>query len=81
MYANGYPVALLANADERESLGLMSIATYLSESGSRAYCMLHSPTMPTCFVARNAAERTYGIHDYQLFAMVQQQYYHQCVLS
>ena len=57
MYANGYPVALLASADERERRGLISMATYLSESGSRAYWILHSPTIPTCFVARNAAVR------------------------
>jgi len=31
MYANGYPVALLARAEERESLGLISIAAYSSE--------------------------------------------------
>jgi len=32
MYANGYPVALLARAEERESLGLISIAAYVSEA-------------------------------------------------
>ena len=37
IYASGYPVALLARAEERESLGFISIATYLSEFGSSAY--------------------------------------------
>ena len=36
---------------------VMAIGRTFEESGSRAYCMLHSPTMPTCFVARSAAER------------------------
>ena len=58
MYASGYPVALLASAEDRESRGFISIATYLSESGASAYCMLHSPTIPTYAVARRAAERS-----------------------
>jgi hypothetical protein len=37
MYARGYPVALLARADDLDNLGLISIATYLSELGSKAY--------------------------------------------
>ena len=37
MYANGYPVALLASADDLDNRGLISIATYLSEFGSKAY--------------------------------------------
>jgi len=36
MYANGYPVALLASAEERESRGLISIAAYVSEDWSNA---------------------------------------------
>ena len=45
---------------------LISIATYLSESESRAYCILHSPTIPTCFVARNAPSQTIDNHEYHM---------------
>ena len=58
MYASGYPVALLASADDRDSLALISIAVYCSDVGSRANWMLHSPTIPQWLVARIAAERS-----------------------
>ena len=41
----GYPVALLANADERETLGLISIAIISSfSSGETANWTLHPPS-------------------------------------
>ena len=44
-FAIGYPVALLANADERETLGLISIAIISSfSSGETANCTLHHPS-------------------------------------
>ena len=57
MYASGYPVALLARADERESLGFTSIAAKRDDFVSKAYCMLHSPMMSTYRIASSAARR------------------------
>ena len=41
--AIGYPVALEAKAEERLTLGLISIATKRSEPGSMANCTLQPP--------------------------------------
>ena len=58
MYASGYPVALLASAEERDSRGFISMATYFSDAVSSANWTLHSPTIPTCEAARRLAERS-----------------------
>ena len=44
--AIGYPVALDARAELRETLGFTSITMYSMVSGSRANCMLHPPSTP-----------------------------------
>ena len=44
-FAIGYPVAFEANADERETLGLISIAIISSlSSGETANCTLQPPS-------------------------------------
>ena len=50
MRARGYPVALLASAEERDSRAFTSMTRYRSERGSRANWMLHSPTIPKCLI-------------------------------
>ena len=56
--ASGYPVAFDARALDRESLALTSIIQYSSDSGSSAYCILHSPMMPKWRMTRNAVSRS-----------------------
>ena len=46
-YASGYPVALEARAEERDRRALTSMMQYCSLCGLSAYCMLHSPMMPS----------------------------------
>ena len=41
----GYPVALDASAEERDTRGFTSITQYSKESGFSAYCTLHPPVM------------------------------------
>ena len=40
-FAMGYPVALDASAEERDTLGFTSMTQYSKLSGCRAYCTLH----------------------------------------
>ena len=54
---SGYPVALLAKAEDRESLALISIAQYSSEDGFNPNWILHSPTILQYAVARMARDR------------------------
>ena len=46
--------SLLASAELRERRAFTSMMKYSSDSGLRAYCMLHSPTTPRCLI------RTHG---------------------
>ena len=52
--AIGKPVALDANAEEREVLGLISITAILSETGSWANCTFVPPITPTDSTILNA---------------------------
>ena len=46
IYANGYPVAFDANAEDLERRAFTSIARNSLEKGSNPYCILHSPIIP-----------------------------------
>ncbi|MNO77091.1 hypothetical protein D3C76_681890 [compost metagenome] len=50
IFAIGYPVAFEANADERDTLGFISITAYSKELGFNANCTLHPPSIPTAFI-------------------------------
>ena len=43
--AIGYPVALDANAEERDTRGFTSITIYSLLSGFKAYCTLQPPSI------------------------------------
>ena len=56
--AMGYPVALLARADERLTRGFTSITQYSKLSGFRAYCTLQPPVIPSSLMMLRAEVRS-----------------------
>ena len=46
----GYPVALDARAEERDTRGFTSITQYSKLSGFKAYCTLQPPVMPSSVI-------------------------------
>ena len=56
--AIGYPVALLASADERETRGLTSMTAYSKLSGLSANWQLQPPTIPSAEIISSEAERS-----------------------
>ncbi len=56
--AIGYPVALEARAEDRDTRGLTSMTKYSWESGARANCTLQPPAMPSALMIRSAALRS-----------------------
>ena len=56
--AIGYPVALLARAEERLTRGLTSITQYSNDVGCRANCTLQPPRISSSFIILRAEERS-----------------------
>ena len=56
--AIGYPVALDAKAEERDTRGLTSMTQYSNESGFKAYCTLHPPVIFNSSIMFNAELRS-----------------------
>ena len=54
----GYPVALEAKAEDRDTRGLTSITAYSKLSGFRANWQLQPPTMPSAEIMFSEAERS-----------------------
>ena len=56
--AIGYPVALDARAEERETRGLTSMTRYSPVDCSTANCTLHPPLMFSLLISLRAASRS-----------------------
>ena len=60
IFAMGYPVALLANAEERLTLGFISTTINSSVTGSKANCTLQPPAkLPRFRIMRMAVFRMF----------------------
>ena len=57
-FAIGYPVALDASAEERDTRGFTSITQYSKLLGFKAYCTLHPPVIPSSVIIFKAEVRS-----------------------